>query len=508
MSQQTYNDNPVVVCDLGREQWRTSILQQIIYAQPPKVLGIHGTWGTGKTSLMAQMYTDLGGDHVFKSDKKKKKEREKRLEVYFDTAGIKAADVQPIWFEAWQYQHEPNILAALLKEIRDQLSLIYKIKNIITEDAYITVSSLLQSISLKFEAFGVNFGFGNLVKNAKENIKEVEQRRRSAPLDAVLEKKLLQEAVDQLLSLDLLVKKSNTEQDDTKKRKAVIFIDDLDRCMPETAFRILESIKVYLNLDNCIFVLGLDLQQIEHILMQYHERQFSDATDKASHLKNISRLYFEKICQDVYHLPMPNAAQKLSFFKQLLTDRLGNCQDVLNKLLTTAEQYEVLPPFPRSIKIWANVIITYCTRQNIQYFLSETEEEEHQRRIQAFLIFTYLYAFHFELYQLCVLYPDFYNTLFLEYCNNPFSFEQEKGSYDMFKTLMIPADFTDTEQQLEGKSLSDLKSDQLKHKYPDRNFRRVLWIGRLVKETAELDTATRDRLRMNAMYDTTSPADS
>lgn len=261
----THNDNPVVACQLDRNEWRKSIMRQIIQAEPPKVIGIHGTWGTGKTSLMAQMYTDLGGDHVHKPEKRDKTQF---AEAFIKDFGVEAGSILPIWFEAWQYQHEPNILAALLKEIRDQLTLPTKIWNDLGENALATITSLLQTVSFKFSAFGAKFDTGGFVNNLRSNLQQAQKERISEPLDTVLEKKMLKEAVDQLLKLNPLFRPGKTAE----KRKAVIFIDDLDRCMPDTAFRILESIKVYLNLDNCVFVLGMDLQQVEHILMQYHER--------------------------------------------------------------------------------------------------------------------------------------------------------------------------------------------------------------------------------------------
>ena len=483
----THNDNPVVKCELQRDQWRLSIIRQIIHSKPPKVIGIHGTWGTGKTSLMAQMYTDLGGNHIFQP---LSKDREKVLKLFEDSE-MTDPDIKPIWFEAWQYQHEPNILAAMLKEIRDQLSISHKIRNTIAQETQIMISSVLRSISLKFNMFGAEFGLGSVLQNVEESRKVLEKERLSESLDAVMEKRLLKEAIDQLLCLDLISRKRGNKI--KEGRKAVIFIDDLDRCMPETAFRIMESIKVYLNLENCVFVLGMDLQQIEHILMQYHEKQYAQAENKVELLKNLSRLYLEKICQDIYHLPLPSESQKIQYFENLLENRLGKLDLIQGEMLSIVKEYNILPPFPRSIKIWANIIISYSTQDHIQEFILAKEEID--RKLKAFLIFTYLYAFHFEVHQLCILYRDFY-TLFKEYCEDPIAFSLNYGKYPMLNSLKVPIDPTDMNQVAQGQTEEQLKSEILGHRFPDRNFRRVLWISKLVKDAPEFNNQIFNNLKI------------
>jgi hypothetical protein len=46
-------------------------------------------------------------------------------------------------------------------------------------------------------------------------------------------------------------------------RRVVIFIDDLDRCLPTNALDVLESMKLFFDVEGCIFVIGLDQQIAE-----------------------------------------------------------------------------------------------------------------------------------------------------------------------------------------------------------------------------------------------------
>src|SRR5206468_10942273 len=41
-------------------------------------------------------------------------------------------------------------------------------------------------------------------------------------------------------------------------RRIVVFVDDLDRCLPESALQVLESMKLFFDLDGFVFVVGLD----------------------------------------------------------------------------------------------------------------------------------------------------------------------------------------------------------------------------------------------------------
>jgi predicted KAP-like P-loop ATPase len=56
---------------------------------PPLTIAISGAWGTGKSSLMNLLRTDL---------------RERGF--------------RPVWFNAWHYQKEENLLASLLQNVR------------------------------------------------------------------------------------------------------------------------------------------------------------------------------------------------------------------------------------------------------------------------------------------------------------------------------------------------------------------------------------------------------
>ena len=52
------------------------------------------------------------------------------------------------------------------------------------------------------------------------------------------------------------------ENDPSKRERLVIFIDDLDRCLPEQCVEVFESIKLFLNSKNCVFVVGINKEQI------------------------------------------------------------------------------------------------------------------------------------------------------------------------------------------------------------------------------------------------------
>ncbi|MEM7655771.1 MAG: P-loop NTPase fold protein, partial [Bacteroidota bacterium] len=225
-----------------------------------------------------------------------------------------------------------NILAALLKEIRDQLSFKYKLLNGLGEAAVVGALSALQSIELSFQKFGINFGLKKLGTHLKENQREYQQQRFSEPLNSVLLKKMLEQAIDQLLSLDRIIKQKSP----TDGRKAVIFIDDLDRCEPETAFQILEAIKVYLDLNNCVFVLGMDMRAVEEMIARHYQQKEGV---ELSIRKNRARLYLEKICQDIYLLPVISEKAKLKYIKGLLQNRLGMGHEAEGQILSLIRQY-------------------------------------------------------------------------------------------------------------------------------------------------------------------------
>lgn len=472
----THNDEPTIQCSLNRKELKNLIIEQIAESTPPKAIAVHGTWGSGKTSFLMQIYSELGGNHF--------KDKTKNDNI---NPSSKSKGVKTVWFEAWQYQNEPNILAALLKEIRDQLAWYHKLWKDIEETAVPGLMSLLQSIDVSFEKFGIKFAVSgsNFVENETKYLTE----RYSHPLETLTLRKLLEDAIDKLLELQFKVLELNGKKNRSKIRpkKAIIFIDDLDRCEPETAFKILEAIKVYLNLRNCVFVLGMDVKAVERIIASYYEKK--KLGYNSVKVRDLARLYLEKICQDVYHLPMPERFARQNLLQKLLTGKIE--KDLRQSILKIATEYKFLPPFPRSIKIFANVLISFCSKAKVADFAREGD-----KGVEKMIILAYLYAFHYELYHLCYFYMEkhFYTGTFLKFCENSKSFEESRGKHSVLSDIILPEKVNAGEAM--GATAFDPNSDKLERTFPIESLRQVLWIRPLILDTGDIWTADLEQLKI------------
>jgi tetratricopeptide (TPR) repeat protein len=220
----------------------------------PFTVGVYGQWGTGKTSLLRLV--------------------EKELE--------KDDDIVTVWFNAWQYEKEERIVFSLLASIIEKLDA--------DKEIYGTVSNSLKGI-----AYGTIFDFGVIKFDGKKMID------REAVLDEGNIAPLLKKHTEYKTAFE------NLNLPD--KKKVVVLIDDLDRCNPESAVKILESIKLLLNQEGFIFFLGLSEKVLDGYLKKiYQERYSVDLGDQD---------YLDKIIQLPFIIP-PHERRSTDFFTRIL----------------------------------------------------------------------------------------------------------------------------------------------------------------------------------------------
>ncbi|MCP4696021.1 MAG: hypothetical protein GY862_04110 [Gammaproteobacteria bacterium] len=201
--------------------------------QLPLTVGIFGDWGSGKTTLMQMIQGKLQG-------------------------GTKT-----LWFNAWRYDNKEYLSKAFLKTIHDQIWASNEVNRELFKDVAERVGNLAGKISgnkplgsIFFDTFSLDPAYQNMLEETTRTL-----INRYAGKNGCL----------------------------------VIFVDDLDRCLPENAITILETFKLYLDQANCIIVLGVDKQIIETaIRLRYPD------------LKISGKDYLEKMVQIPFSIPLPN----------------------------------------------------------------------------------------------------------------------------------------------------------------------------------------------------------
>jgi predicted KAP-like P-loop ATPase len=168
----------------------------------PLIIAINGDWGSGKTSLIFTLKRMIDENT-----------KNKNITVCFD---------------AWKYEYSDPALG-LFSIIAHKLgsskkTLIGKGKK---------VAELAVDI---FARHYTGMGLKEVKEQLRDSISSVE---------------------------DLSIKFASLVKESSNNKKIIVFIDDLDRCLPENVLKILDSLKLFLNISNFVFVVAVDISKIK-----------------------------------------------------------------------------------------------------------------------------------------------------------------------------------------------------------------------------------------------------
>ena len=238
-----------------------------------------------------------------------------------------------------------------------------------------------------------------------------------------------------------------------------VLIDDLDRCQPETAYKLLEGMKVYLSLPNCVFVLAIDHRQLERAIAQCLPGASKSGQAPGGEGDSIhqAREYLEKICQDVWHLPLVPIPKQEALLRSCLGVSEIGVDPAWDEIFALLSRYACLPANARKLKAYAN------TLRRFQEHCAPPPAAPYLRHGQLVAIMSCLYHFHPQIYRLLEANPAFYNEMLL-WVQDP------KPGHAVFEGIKI---------------VSDTVSDR-SVRMPDPAIGDFFRIARLVRDAADV----------------------
>jgi len=278
----------------------------------PSSIGVYGDWGSGKSSLI-------------RMSMKKAEQREGTVCLNFN---------------GWLFEGYEDAKTALVGSILDAI----QSKQKLSTKAKKTISILYKSIDkLKFAKKGVRYGadillsggIGTLLElSTKEVISQVQDAVSTDNFPDLEEDKILEAIKNELefkeLREDVKEFQVNFAKllEESKIKRLVIFIDELDRCSPDTILETLEAIRLFLFTGNSVFIIGADERHISYAV----QRKFDEIEGQQI---NIGKEYLEKIIQYPIRIPRLSSTEMKFYITCLLFE----------KSLTSVEYEKILTLF-------------------------------------------------------------------------------------------------------------------------------------------------------------------
>lgn len=268
-------DTPAENPALGYPRIASALAEVITQSKPNFAIGIFGGWGSGKTTLMTAIKAELPKD-----------------------------DFVAVNFNAWRFEREPMLLIPLLDTIRAEL-----LVRDASREAQPKLRQIAQRLGTVVRALAKGLSGSVGVPGAVTVNYDAGQA-----LDALAE---LAAGQDSSKPESLYVAAFRSLQDsfthlaEAGVKGIVVFVDDLDRCLPGNALDVLESMKLFFDLTGFVFVVGLDEDVINRAVLakfatetgNYGAEGERASGAMASLAERLGREYAKKIFQVPYSLP-------------------------------------------------------------------------------------------------------------------------------------------------------------------------------------------------------------
>ena len=254
------HENPFANCKLDRSQYAHPLREIVKSYSDGCVLAINGKWGTGKTTFV-KMWQEY-------------------LEKY---------DIQTLYYNAWKNDFVSDPLVSLLGELskfnevngaKEKMECVVSVAGrIIMDMAPAIARGVVKKVSgIDADEIGdiISDGVASGSVMLKHEIEKYKEQK--STLEHFRTK--LEELVEIICNGNPLV----------------FIIDELDRCNPAFAVKVLERIKHLFDITNIVFVLSIDKEQLCHSICGYYGSESIDAQE-----------YLRRFIDIEFSLPQPNA---------------------------------------------------------------------------------------------------------------------------------------------------------------------------------------------------------
>lgn len=248
----------------GRNKDINHLLKFLALQDSSWSIAIDGAWGSGKTFFVKQCQyvldiTSSANDNNHSLDI-----------TNIDITTIKNHNFKTVYFDAWAHDADEDPIKSILKSIAST-DWIMKSKelflNVIKAGSALT--KLLSGIDLT--------SIADLLKHDEANLDKVTEN--------------FNEELSKLTSDD---------------EKLIIFVDELDRCKPTYAVKVLERIKHYFNNDKVTFIFSTDLYQLQNTIKRYYGEGFDGYG------------YLDRFFDIVFSIPEPDIEKYIEYKNILL----------------------------------------------------------------------------------------------------------------------------------------------------------------------------------------------
>lgn len=244
---------------LNREEFVGNLIKIIMGLSKTKKtasIAMNGQWGCGKSFVLDMLEEGLS---VFRSSQA-------------DTDGKYFV----FHYNCWQYDYYEEPIMAIVSALQDTIkeyNVLQDAKYVDYTEKFYAVSRVVLEIGRQIALNKLGIDFGELIasyqdNNSKENFDEYI---------------FLTEAIKNL---------KGCLSDIAEERPILLVVDELDRCLPEYAIKVLERLHhIFYGVENIVVLMAYDDTQIEHTV----EKIFGQGTDVNNYLRKFVdyKLYLE-----------------------------------------------------------------------------------------------------------------------------------------------------------------------------------------------------------------------
>ena len=215
-------------------------------------IAVDSYWGSGKTFFVKQVKMILDANNNF-VDSPYLQERDQILNTWNKYNKNNSDELKPhvtVYYDAWENDNDDDPILSIVYQILQSVDTEYsfneegKLKKLLN-----IVGDIAESVS-KVK-----------VKSIVDNLQEL---KGDDLFNTLRNKKGLKDKIDDFLNSLL------PEHGD----RLIVFIDELDRCKPSYAVKLLERIKHYFNNDLVTFVFSVNINELQHTIKHYYGNNF------------------------------------------------------------------------------------------------------------------------------------------------------------------------------------------------------------------------------------------